>query len=170
MCLQLGWHRRGPPVSLIVRGQFSAATEALPPYKPCIGCRRRAGYHLHCAGGRGLRASSNELACVVAGRAARYLPRWRRRCIDRAAHVSPSRRPGLCGGLEKCPLTRLYGLPRWCNAKWNDRQRRTDCNSISDLITLSLVRATMENRPFAPHSLIGLVRCRQVSLGLQTSV
>jgi len=35
---------------------------------------------------------------------------------------------------------------------------------------MRLVRATMENRPFAPHSLIGLDGCRQVSLGLQTSV
>jgi hypothetical protein len=33
-----------------------------------------------------------------------------------------------------------------------------------------LARAMMENRPFAPHSLIGLYRCRQVSLDLQTSV
>jgi len=33
-----------------------------------------------------------------------------------------------------------------------------------------LARATMENRPFAPHSLIGPGCCRQVSLGLQTSV
>jgi hypothetical protein len=33
-----------------------------------------------------------------------------------------------------------------------------------------LVRAIMENRPFAPHSFIGLGNGRQVSLDLQTSV
>jgi hypothetical protein len=33
-----------------------------------------------------------------------------------------------------------------------------------------LARAMVENRPFAPHSFIGLDGCRQVSLDLQTSV
>jgi len=33
-----------------------------------------------------------------------------------------------------------------------------------------LVRAMLENRSFAPHSVVGPGCCRQVSLGLQTSV
>jgi len=68
------------------------------------------------------------------------------------------------------PNIAYMDFPHLRNAKLNARYRRTVCNSISDLITLSRVRATMENRPFAPHSLIGPDRCRQVSLGLQTSV
>jgi hypothetical protein len=41
---------------------------------------------------------------------------------------------------------------------------------ISDLSAGVLARAIMENRPFAPPSVVGLERCRQVSLGPQTSV
>jgi len=35
---------------------------------------------------------------------------------------------------------------------------------------LTAARAILENRSFAPHSFIGLDRCREVSLGPQTSV
>ena len=57
-------------------------------------------------------------------------------------------------------------------------QREIECSITQDRLQLYIrphrpecwVRATMENRPFAPHSLIGPDRCRQVSLGLQTSV